>query len=147
LNASAKRLFDTIIGAATPFVAVAGILIGLWQFNVGEQHRADIEFHRQLFLARLSTYQSIAAISGEIAAATDRKRIRRLAASFDARYWGLMVLVEDKGVATAMREFHEELHDYLYEPAWTNDERLKQKALAVAQACRASIENRREADL
>ena len=137
---------------------VGGILVGLYQFNAaeehradqfnaGEKHRADIEFHRQLFLQRLSTYQSIATISGEIAATTNKKRIRELAGSFDAHYWGLMVLVEDKHVATAMWELHTELHDYLSELAWASDVRLKQKALALAQACRASIENRREAEL
>lgn len=147
MNESAKRLSDTIISALTPIVTVVAILVGLWQFNAGEQHRADIEFHRQLFLQRLSTYQSIATISGEIAATTDKKRIRELAENFDAHYWGLMVLVEDPGVTAAMREFYEELHDHLYEPAWTSDARLRQKALALAKACRASIENRREAEL
>jgi hypothetical protein len=147
VDEGSKRLWDVVLGIVAPLLTVTGILIGVWQFNVGEQHRADLEFHRQLFIQRLDTYKAIATISGEIAATDDPATISRLAATFDAQYWGLTLLVEDAPVQDAMTAFHEELHDFLHDRKWTSNSRIKQKALTLAKACRASIEDRNEAKL
>ena len=146
---SKKGYWDTLIGAAGPLVTVGAIVVGIWQFEKGENDRAKENFNQQLFLQRISACQKVAEASGEIAATIRASAIRRdqLAEQFNAYYWGLMALVEDQKVETAMNEFYYELHDYAVGSVWTDDQRIKRKALALAHACRASIENRGETGL
>lgn len=147
MNAWRKRKWDTVIAVLAPIVTVAGILIGVWQFNRGEQDRTKEDFNQQLFIQRIAACEKISEVAGAIAATTDNKQRRQLAKQFDAYYWGLAVLVEDASLQTAMREFHDELHDYIFEPKWTDDYRIKRKALAFAQACRASLHSSNAAGL
>jgi hypothetical protein len=149
VSSTKKSSWDTVISAAGPLVTVAAILVGVWQFEKGENDRAKESFNQQLFLQRMSACQKVAETSGEIAATASASRARRdqIAAKFNAYYWGLMALVEDSGVETAMNEFYYELHDYVIGSEWTDENKIKQKALALARACRASIENRSEAGL
>jgi hypothetical protein len=77
-----KRLWDVIVGIAGPLLTVAGILVGVWQFNVGEENRRvlehdsavqkdEIEFRRKLWLERLNAYRSIAELAGEVVVHAD----------------------------------------------------------------------------
>jgi hypothetical protein len=149
LPAARRTSWETVISALAPVVTIAGIVAGVWQFERGENDRAKEAFNQQLFLQRISACQKVAEVSGEIAATTASSRARRdqLAEQFNAYYWGLMALVEDANVETAMNEFYYELHDYIVGSIWTDANKIKTKALALAKACRSSIEDRREAGL
>jgi hypothetical protein len=145
-----KRTWDVWIGALAPVVTVIGIVVGVLQFNAGEDHRRkteiesiiqkdDLEFRRRLWLERLETYRSVAKMAGKIAAAPAGSERDKAMTEFEGAYWGAMALVEDKAVEQAMMDFHYEIHDQ--SAGWTRDpQRLQVRANALAMACRKSME-------
>ena len=77
MDESTKRVWDVWLGFIAPILTVVGILIGIWQFNSGEENKArlehelvtqkdNIDFHRKLWLEQVSTYRSIAELAGKI---------------------------------------------------------------------------------
>jgi hypothetical protein len=151
MDESSKRMWDVALGALAPILTIAGLLVGVWQFNRGEINRTSLEyqlldrkdkidFERKLWLERLSTYRSIAEQAGKIAT-TDKqdKRFKGYVQAFDASYWGLMILVEDSAVEQAMIEFHVEVVDY--QAGRSDGTKLKIRADELAKACRKSVES------
>lgn len=144
-----KRNWDVTLGAIVPVLTVAGILVGVWQFNVGERNRTNLEyqliekkdlteFKRKLWLERLSAYRSIAGLAGQIAAyPKPDKKFDGLVQSFDSSYWGLMVLVEDEHVEQQMIKFHLAIGDYKKKKI--SDDKLKQHADLLVQTCKTSL--------
>jgi hypothetical protein len=154
MNEESKRTWDVGLGIVAPIVTIVvtivGILVGVWQFNRGEENRTNleyqllekkdkIEFQRKLWLERLSTYKTIAAQAGKIAT-TDKKdkQFKGLVQTFDASYWGMMIFVEDPGVEQAMIDFHVELVDY--QQGKSGADKLKLRADELVKACRKSVE-------
>jgi hypothetical protein len=150
MDEESKRKWDVSLGMLAPLLAVAGLLVGVWQFNRGEENRTQLEyqllerkdkvdFQRKLWLERLSTYKAIAEQAGKIAT-TDKndKRFKEYVQSFDASYWGLMIFVEDAAVEQAMIDFHLEVVDY--EAGRSDGSRLKLRANELVKACRKSVE-------
>lgn len=145
-----KRLWDVRLGVVAPLLTVIGILIGVWQFNAGEEHRRslesasaiqkdDIEFHRKLWLEKLDTYKAVSAIAGRVIATPPGPARDKAAQDFISAYWGAMILVEDKAVEKAMVDFYLELHDE--KTGWSSDPaRLKVRGEALIAACRRSLE-------
>ena len=150
MNEDNKRTWDVWLGAVAPLLTVTGIMVGVWQFNVSEDHRRqverdsiiqkdDVEFRRKLWLERLETYRAVATMAGKIASAPAEKERDKAVSDFEGAYWGTMVLVEDKSVEKAMMDFHYEIRDQ--STGWTHDpKRLQVRADALAMACRKSIE-------
>jgi hypothetical protein len=152
-----KRSWDVALGAIAPVITVAGLLVGVWQFNAGEQNRVKlenellirndtIEFNRKLWLEKLETYKNLVILAGKIAAAVaDPKRepakLGQLTTDLTAAYWGQTVFVEDQGVADALREFYLAVRDFQAGLAGGTppDQRVKLTADRLAQACKASI--------
>lgn len=150
MDEESKRKWDVGLGILAPILTIAALLVGVWQFNQGEENRTKLEyqllekkdkidFQRKLWLERLSTYKSIAEQAGKIAT-TDKqdKHFKEYVQSFDASYWGLMVLVEDANVEQAMIDFHLEIVDY--EAGRRDANQVKQRADALVKACRKSVE-------
>jgi hypothetical protein len=150
-----KRLWDLVLGIATPVLAVTGLLVGVWQFNRGEENKArlesrllrdrdTLEYRRRLLDQRLSVYHSVADLAGRIAAHEGRdKKLGELTESFMAQYWGLMILVEAKDVEKAMVMFHDEILDYRQKHSDSN--RVRIRADQLVKACRNSLERERSA--
>ncbi len=150
MDETAKRQWDVWLGAIAPVLTVIGIIIGVWQFNLGEDHRReesaasaiqkdDIDFRRKLWLERLDAYKAVSAIAGRIIATPPGKDRDRAIADFTSAYWGAMILVEDKAVEQAMVNFYLELHDE--QSGWSRDpNRLKVRGEALIAACRTSLE-------
>jgi hypothetical protein len=149
MEEGSKRNWDVGLGVVAPVLTIVGILVGVWQFNRGEENRTNleyqllerkdkIEFQRKLWLERLSTYKSIAAEAGKIAT-TDKKdkRFKELVQNFDAAYWGMMILVEDPDVEKAMVDFHVELTDY--QKGLSDGDKVKLRADELVKACRKSV--------
>ena len=147
-----KRRWDVWLGILTPILTIAGLLVGVWQFNRGEENKThleydliakkdDVEFQRKLWLDRVTTYRAVAEIVGKIAAhpANDAK-FQGLRESFDGAYWGLMILVEDKDVEKAMIQFHDEIDDF--QKGRSDANRVKGRADQLLAICRKSIEER-----
>lgn len=154
-----KRSWDVWLAGLSPVITVAGILVGVWQFNSGEQNRVvlenelltkkdEIEFHRKLWLEKLDTYRSIVILAGKIAAATnsdhlDQKNFDALLSQLTAAYWGQSIFVEDRDVADALGDFYRAADSYRSGWSGTGQSRdskpLKVKADKLAQTCKASI--------
>ncbi len=145
-----KRIWDVWLAVLGPVLTVAGLLVGVWQFNAGERNRVElenqllrekdtIEFKRKLWLDRVATYRSIAELAGGIAASDKKdKEFAVLVQKFRASYWGLMILVEDPAVTKQMVNFWADIHNF--EEGWTDANSLKVRAQQLGEACRASIE-------
>jgi hypothetical protein len=69
MDEAGKRQWDVWLGIVAPILTVAGILVGVWQFNRGENNRVKlenelvikkdtVEFQRKLWLNRLETYKA-----------------------------------------------------------------------------------------
>ena len=129
-----------------PVLTVAGILVGIWQFNAGETNRNSAEFRRTFWLQKVEAYQSIARVTGDVVAAyetesDDREEVFR---RFLSAYWGAMILVEDAEVEAAMKRFYLELRDV--RSGWsTETNELKVAADSLIKACRASMDAERPA--
>lgn len=150
-----KRVWDATLGVVTPLVTIAALLLGVWQFNRGEQNktklehqllseRDTLEYRRKLFEERLLGYRTLADLVGRIAAHENKdKKLQELTESFLAQYWGLVILTEDKEVEKSMILFHDELVDY--QNNRSNSVRIKVRADELVKACRASLERQRSA--
>jgi hypothetical protein len=149
MDEETKRRWDVRLGIVAPILTVAGLLVGVWQFNRGEENKTRLEyelldrkdkidFERKLWLERLSVYKTIAETAGKIAT-TDKsdKKFKDSVEAFDASYWGQMIFVEDAAVEKAMIDFHEEVVDY--EQGKSTPERLKLRANELVQKCRESV--------
>ena len=156
MTEDAKRTWDVWLGIVAPVLTVAGLLVGVWQFNRGEENKTHleynliakkdrVEFQRKLWLDRVSTYRSVAEIVGRIAAhSTKDPKFQELRESFEGAYWGLMILVEDKNVEKAMIQFHDEIDDF--QKGRSDADRVKQRADQLLAICRKSIEERPNAE-
>ena len=146
-----KWTWDIGLGIVAPVLTVIGLLIGVWQFNQGEENKTRLEnqliekrdkvdFERKLWLERLSTYKSIAEQAGKIAAADKSdKRFKQYVQDFNASYWGMLTLVDDPSTEKAMQDFHVDLRDY--QLGRDNADQIKRRAVELITACRKSVES------
>jgi len=149
MDEESKRGWDVRLGLIAPILTVIGLLVGVWQFNRGEENRTRLEyqllekkykidFQRKLWLERLSTYKSIAEQAGKIATTDKRdKKFKEFVQAFDASYWGMMIFVEDPAVEQAMIDFHVEIVDY--QKGESDGNKLKLRANELVKACRKSV--------
>lgn len=145
-----KRSWEVRLGIVAPLLTMIGILIGVWQFNTGEEHRRvenaesalykdEIEFRRRLWLERLEAYKSASEIAGTIIATPPGPDRDKASRDFLRAYWGSMVLFQDRSVEDAMVNFYSELLDQ--QSGWSTDpNRLKIRGEELISACRASLQ-------
>jgi hypothetical protein len=148
MDEDSKRRWDVRLSVVAPLLTVVGILVGVWQFNTGEDNRRQdaataeeqrdtIAFKRRLWQEKLETYQKVTELAGKIVATSGAEQAAAYK-DFQTAYWGAMVLVEDKPVEEAMIAFDKEYLDL--KSGWTKDtNRLKVRADTLAKACRASL--------
>lgn len=146
----AERNWKSLLEISGPLLTVAGLLLGVWQFNRGEENRTrleyelikkkdETEFRRKLWLERLSTYQTVAKTAGEIAASTDDdKQFKEKTREFLSAYWGSMILVEDKSVEKAMMAFQDAIRDF--NDGYSKAADVRKKALELVTKCRESVQ-------
>ena len=157
MDEATKRGWDVRLGILAPVLTVVGFLLGVLQFDISEDHRRqseqaasldqvkleirkdDLEYRRLLRQERLQTYSNVATLAGQIAVAPPGPQRVKAAEAFEAAYWGAMVMVEDKSVEQAMRDFHDELHDEASGQGH-DPHRLQVRADLLAAACRKSLE-------
>ncbi len=132
-----KRSWDVGLGIIGPLITVAGILVGVWQFNVGEAKKAEYEHASQIWLKRLETYTSVAKVAGVIAAPPDDNVFKAAIAQFMSAYWSEMILVEDESVEQAMIAFRLEIGDF--QNGRSSQERLKVRADTLMKSFRVSL--------
>ncbi|WP_132391910.1 hypothetical protein [Novosphingobium sp. PhB165] len=137
-----------ILGITAQIISVCGLLIGFWQFQHAEsqrlqvEHRLNlerdsIEFKRKLWTNRLDSYREIADLVGAIVISDSPAARRNAIQNFRRNYWGLSILAEDDLVRKQMIAFNLEISDF--QSGWSNEDRIKQRADALLQACSTSI--------
>ena len=152
MNEATKRRWDVWLGIVAPVLTVIGILVGVRQFNAGEEnrrelqqkamvHKDDMDFRRKLWLERLNAYRSVAELSGKIIAQADGEKFKDAVRDLTATYWGAMILVEDAAVEEAMVNFYFALQDF--KDGWRTLDQLKIRADQLIKACRRSLEEQR----
>jgi len=134
---STKRSWDVGLGIVGPILTVAGILIGVWQFNVGESRKAAYEHATKLWQQRVDTYSAVAKLAGKIAAPPDDKTFQQSVNEFMSAYWGDMILVEDANVEKAMIDFRTEVADF--QQGRSSSDRLKIRADVLMNAFKTSV--------
>ena len=117
-------------------LTLANVSIGFWQYLDEQSFQYEIEFKRKMWQKQLDGYTEICKYSGLIA---NRPEVdfEENVNHFGSLYWGEMLLIEDTEVRDAMKDFYMAIHDYHPEDQDTHF-RLKYKAKALADACRAS---------
>ena len=155
LNGSepAKRWWDIDSGIVKTLLAIAGLLVGIWQFNAGEINKTKqeykslrdkdrIEFRRSLWRERLEAYRATADEVGKISATSNQHEnfdaFDAEVKGFEGAYWGRMILVEDPKVAGAMQEFRDATHDF--RTGFINADDLKRKANRLIVALKTSVD-------
>jgi hypothetical protein len=150
MNEDQKRSADVSLALLTSLITVVGIVIGVWQFNAGEEHKATLEsaaikekdfvdFKRKLWLERLATYRSIASVAGKLASHPARDKTREgYVNDFEASYWGTMPLVEDQDVEKAMIQYRLVVRDY--QQGVIGEDRLKIATDKLGGALKTSLE-------
>ena len=149
IDDAAKRWWDVNFGVANILLAIAGLLVGIWQFNKGEINKTEleykslrekdrIEFKRKLWLERLAAYRTTADQVGKIAAhAAPDARFDSELQSFQAAYWGRMILVEDPEVERAMGDFLSAAR--YFRKGYKNAGQLNQAAGVLGKALQSSV--------
>lgn len=158
-----KRRWDVTLGIVGPMVTVIGLSLGVLQFNAGERNKVKlenqlliqkdtIEFQRKLWLEKLDAYKAVVVLAGKIAAVADQHPLTRAVSDqqppakppiddlwreLTAAYWGQRLFMEDDGVIKALRDFYDTVRDF--RAGWAHADKVKVKADALAEACRASI--------
>jgi hypothetical protein len=138
MNEATKRRWDVGLGIIGPILTVAAILVGVWQFNVGESNRATFDHDSKLWLERLNAYRSVAELAGKVVAHADDAKFGDAVRDFTAAYWGTMILVEDKAVEKAMIDFYVEIREF--QEGWGSVDRLKGRVEELIRICRQSTE-------
>jgi hypothetical protein len=149
LSEARKRYWDANLSLITTLVALAGLFVGIWEFNEGEKGKIKLEyeslnakdrldFNRKLWLERLDTYRGTADAAGKISDAVGRgENFDSELKVFEAAYWGRMILVEDPAVAREMQKFRGEIQ--LYKDKYQNADQVRRAADRLGEELRASL--------
>jgi hypothetical protein len=101
-SAEWNREVGRYLPMTTAIVAVVGLLVGVWQFNLGRRDEVMKEVARPFWEKQLETYLQAAGAAAEIAVApTDSEESKKAQRTFWKLYWGPMGCVEDATLANA----------------------------------------------
>jgi hypothetical protein len=117
------RRYELILKALAPVLTVAGILLGVWEFQAGERNQRErdlrsiaiqdsLEFKRKIWEQQLSVYRDLSNTIGQIASSTNTAAFGTAAAKFEEMYWGAAVFTEDREVEQSLHKVHLALRDF-----------------------------------
>jgi len=126
----------------TVIVAICGVVFSLWQFrSQQEDHQKELsdiaqrEFMKPLLEKQLNLYVEASGAAATIASTSDEAERRKAKDTFWKLYWGPLVMVENKAVSGAMKDF-----GYCLDGTDTcTDADLKNKSLALASTLERSM--------
>jgi len=134
--------------AATPVLAVLGISVGAWQFTSQMNHESKMEFSRSMYGKKLQAYEEVGKAVGDLLvvprdeqlwiSAADTLAFDSCLERFRTCYWGVLPLVEDSAVATAMIQFKDMARFYRRGENDYHD--LASEGMALMNACNRSLE-------
>jgi hypothetical protein len=106
-------LWEFAVDLLGPLITVLGIVIGVLQFNWGENSRVESEHAFRLWTDRIEAYHTVIKLAGAISSDPSGPKASDNIDQFNAAYWGEMILVEDRTVECAMIAYRSELLRYL----------------------------------
>lgn len=141
MDEAKKRNWEVGIGLLTPVIAIAGLLVGIWQFSSGQEKAAEAAFARELFLRKLEACSSLAGVVSEVLTESANRSATQLdeqTRGFEHAFWGNMILFADPTVESNLITFRHELLDFA--DGWSNALRLKRSGVRLLEACRVAVE-------
>jgi hypothetical protein len=128
------KAIEDFFRLATPVGAIIAFLIGVYHYRDAKAE----EFKKEFWEKRYAVYEELSELTSRIANQSDTTSIDSLSEAFWTMYWGKVVLVEDKNVYEAIRDFGRTL-DHVKLPDSTY--MLREKSINVSNACRQSLNN------
>jgi hypothetical protein len=132
----------------TPVVTVLGISVGAWQFTSQMSHESKMEFARSMYNKKLQAYEEVGKAVGDLLVVPHDEQLwigPQDTAAFDSClerfrtcYWGVLPLVEDSVVETAMIQFKDMARFYRRGENDYHD--LAREGMALMNACNHSLE-------
>ena len=147
MEESAYRIWDVIIKALGFIATAATIYVGITQFYKQQEATVELEFKRNFWLKQNQVYSDVCRNAGAmVASIADPKSFEKDKQTFLSLYYGDLVLVEDHGVDSAMRELKSYVD--ILEPKDPNMVNvLKRKVINLAEACKSSSVTFKQANL
>lgn len=144
---------DMLLKFFTPPLAVAGLVVGMWQFATEQNAQRDRQtqllvegakndFERRMWEKQLDAYMNFTRVVGRIAAGGQtRKELEDDIKQFLSLYWGEMIYFEDDAVRDASKTLRAEVKHYLDGGA-KDSTRLRRVAEYLIRTCRESSTKR-----
>lgn len=134
--------------AVAPLLTVLGISVGAWQFTSQMSHESDMEFTRSLYNKKLQAYEAVGKAVGDLLVVphdeqlwindSDTLAFDSCLERFRTCYWGVLPLVEDSAVETAMIQFKDMARFYRRGENDYHD--LAREGMALMNACNHSLQ-------
>ena len=140
--------FDTGLKILTVLGAIASFLWGVYQWREKSSHELEarkvestrlvetrrIEATKPFLERQLALYAEATKIAAQVATQGTSESRKKALARFWELYWGELALVENRSVEAAMKRMGDALR------ANASTQELEQASLAVAHACRESLD-------
>lgn len=142
----------------TTLIAVAGFLFGIYQFKNQQAERLraeqlqyqkenedkEREFKKALWEKQLTYYLEAAQAAATLASvSSDDKESRAEWVKARVRFWqlyyGELAVIEDRNVSAALKAYGLCLREYEFLDKKCGQNRLKERARALAQECRSAV--------
>ena len=92
---------QTVLTLVTTMVAVAGLLVGVFQYVTSQKE----SFRQEYWSRQLAEYQLILEAASDVASSTSLQQSKAARQKFWSVYWGRSALLEHQIVATALTDF------------------------------------------
>ncbi|MCC7503357.1 MAG: hypothetical protein IT229_12555 [Flavobacteriales bacterium] len=132
----------------TPILTVLGISVGAWQFTSQMSHESTMEFKRSMYNKKLQAYEQVGKAVGDLLivphdeqlwiSAEDTLAFDSCLENFRTCYWGVLPLVEDKGVEAAMIQFKDMAR--FYRRGENDYQDLAREGMSLMNACNKSLQ-------
>ncbi len=133
--------------AVAPMLTVLGISVGAWQFTSQMSHESDMEFSRSIYNKKLQAYEAVGKAVGDLLVVPhdeqqwispeDTLAFDSCLERFRTCYWGVLPLVEDSVVESAMIQFKDMARFYRRGENDYHD--LAREGMSLMNACNLSL--------
>lgn len=137
LNEFKLKRAELWLKAVGLLLTLATIVFGLFQYFHQLSYENSMEFKRKFWENQIEVYSNACKYAGLIANYSNQEEFEKHVKSFNALYWGKMIMVDDSVVENAMKEFYLAIKDFNPQDKKSGN-KLKYKADQLANACRTS---------
>ncbi len=134
---------DLLAKVIPSLVAVAGVIVGVWQFHAKQQQEETLEFRRKLWEQRMNTYSRLSETTGAIIIyRNDATALDSLSKTFQRMYYAAMPMVQDEAVEQKLIDFNLALIDFLEKKK--DEQYLKSKQIQLMKELGVSLKRTSE---